>query len=249
MDDWRLEPAKDMDLKGIDRYRSWNREGGLWESGCRLAWWLMLRSFLKTWNRLKVIGQERVPSQGSMIVIANHASHLDALLLTTIMPLSRRDEVYPIAAQDVFFEKLSIAAFAATFINAFPIKRNASSLRRLAELRQKLLDGPIALILFPEGTRTRTGSMGPFKTGIGMLVAGTSIPVIPCFIEGAGRAMSVSAKFVRPERITIRVGQPMTFAELTDDRDGWHKTTQLLESAVRELGKEPAASQPANASA
>lgn len=107
--------------------------------------------------------------------------------------------------------------------------------------------------------------MGPFKTGIGMLVAGTSIPVVPCYIDGAGRAMSVTSRFVRPERLTIRIGQPLQFADLPDNREGWQQTTHRLEAAVHELGDKlgsklghelgrdlghvPADSQPAKASA
>lgn len=235
MDDWKLVPARDLDLAGMDRCRSARRESGLIESGARLVWWTMLRTTFRTWNRLTVIGREHLPAQPSFVLVANHASHLDALLLASVLPLRWRDQTFPIAARDVFFERYSLAAFSAIVINAIPVFRSASGNRGLGEMRERLLREPCIIVLFPEGKRTRTGEMNRFKAGVGMLVAGTSVPVVPCHIHGAFEAMPPGCWLWRPRRVTIRLGRAQTFAELAHKREGWNLCADSLEQAVRSL--------------
>jgi 1-acyl-sn-glycerol-3-phosphate acyltransferase len=238
MEDWKLEPAKDHGLSGIDRYRSHRREGGLIASGVRLAWWSFLRTSFGTWNRLQIQGREHLPAEPPFVLIANHASHLDALLLTTVLPMRFRDQTFPIAARDVFFESHPVAAFAATVINAIPVYRRAIGGHGLANLRERMLSDPCVLVLFPEGGRTRTGAMTRFKPGIGMLVAGTSIPVLPCHIHGAFEAMPANRWILRPNKLKIRMGSPHHFSDIPNERSGWEACAERLEHAVGALAAE-----------
>jgi 1-acyl-sn-glycerol-3-phosphate acyltransferase len=96
--------------------------------------------------------------------------------------LRMRDQLFPLAAGDLFFEVPAIAAFSALALNALPVWRRNCGKHGLEDLRNRLLEEPCAYILFPEGKRTRTGEMGKFRAGVGMLTAGTSVPVIPCFL-------------------------------------------------------------------
>jgi 1-acyl-sn-glycerol-3-phosphate acyltransferase len=242
MEEWKLEPAHDLGLRGMERYRSHRREGGLVESSVRLVWWSMLRGLFRTWNRLQIIGREHLPAEPPFVLVANHASHLDALLLTAVLPLRWRDQTFPLAAHDVFFESHPKAAFAATFINAMSVHRRGVTRHGLASLRARLLGEPCVFLLFPEGARTRTGAMNRFKPGIGMLVAGTSVPVVPCYICGAFEAMPANRWVLRPNRLLIRVGPPQTFAELPNERSGWDLSAQRLEHAIVELASQGASS-------
>jgi 1-acyl-sn-glycerol-3-phosphate acyltransferase len=235
VDDWNLKPAKDLGLSGMNRLRSTWRESGLVESAARLPWWLFLRSTFRTWNRLSVIGKENLPAQPPFLLVANHSSHLDALLLTTVLPLQWRGQVFPLAASDVFFEHYSMAAFSAMFINAIPVFRSARKSRGMTEMRERLLSDPCIMILFPEGTRSRTGAMNRFKSGVGMLVAGTSLPVVPCHIQGAFAAMPPHGWFLRPRRLTIRIGPAHSFLEADNKREGWDECARRLEQAVESL--------------
>jgi 1-acyl-sn-glycerol-3-phosphate acyltransferase len=237
MDDWKLEPAHDHDLQGIERCRSYRREGGLISSTLRLMWWSLLRSGFGMWNGLRVIGREHLPAAPPFVLVANHTSHLDALLLQSVLPAKWRDHTFPIAAHDVFFEQLSVAAFASTVINALPVQRKGTGRHALAEMRQRMIEDPGILILFPEGTRSRTGDMGIFKPGIGMLVAGTPAPVVPCHIDGSYHALPPDRRLVRPRRITVRLGPAHNFAELPEERSGWQTCAERLEASVRELAE------------
>jgi 1-acyl-sn-glycerol-3-phosphate acyltransferase len=238
VDDWKLDPAHDLDLAGMERYRSHRRESGLVASGLRLVWWLMLRGTFRVWNRLRIFGRQHLPPQPPYVLIANHASHLDAVLLTTALPLALRDQVFPIAARDVFFESWGRAAFTATVVNAMPVQRRASGGHGLASLRERLVTEPCVYILFPEGTRTRDGDMKAFKPGIGMLVAGTPVPVVPCHIAGAFTAMPPHHWLPHPRPLAIRLGPPRCFADLSNDRPGWESCATQLENDVRQLEQE-----------
>ena len=240
MEDWELEPARDLHLSGLARYRSAQRESGLVESGARLFWWTLLRATFRTWNRLQVIGGEHLPAQPSFVLAANHGSHIDAPLLTAVLPLRWRDLTFPIAARDVFFEVPWLAAFTAMFVNALPVFRGSGS-HGLAEMRARLLREPCVMIVFPEGTRTRSGSMNRFRSGLGMLVAGTTIPVVPCHIAGAYEAIPANRWLLRPDRLTIRLAKPQTFSDCANHREGWDDCAQAVEVSVRSLASQSAA--------
>ena len=97
---------------------------------------------------------------------------------------------------------------------------------------------PAIYILFPEGTRTRDGKMGKFKPGLGRIVAASSVPVVPCYLDGAFRALPPSGRFPAPARLTLRVGEPLVFSGMPDDRRGWTEITGRLEAAVTELASQ-----------
>jgi 1-acyl-sn-glycerol-3-phosphate acyltransferase len=136
-----------------------------------------------------------------------------------------------------------MAAFAAGLMNALPMWRKNCGRHAIDALRQRLIDEPCAYILFPEGTRSRTGQMGPFKHGVGMLVAGTSVPVVPCHLQGTFEAMPPGKAWPRPRRVRLRIGQPLTFAQAAQDRTGWQSIAEQLKAAVTHLAD--SAGQPA----
>ena len=77
-----------------------------------------------------------------------------------------------------------------------------------------LANGGNILLIFPEGTRTVTGDIGRFRSGIGRLVVGTTLPVVPCHLSGGVKAWPKGAFFPRPRRLRLRIGAPRTYADL-----------------------------------
>ena len=198
MDEWKLEPAHDLGLSFRERLRSLRRESGLLEAATHLIWWELIRDYLGIYHRLEVRGREHLPAKLPFILVANHASHLDALALAASLPPRLRDHVFPIAAGDAFFETTPAAAFATLAVNALPLWRKNSDPRDVQALRSRLLEEPCGFVLFPEGTRSRDGRMGLFRRGIGMLVAETAVPVVPCYLEGAFAALPPTGKCRSP---------------------------------------------------
>jgi 1-acyl-sn-glycerol-3-phosphate acyltransferase len=168
-------------------------------------------------------------------MVANHASHLDAVTLAAALPARYVGSVFPIAAGDTFFTKPATSIFATAFMNALPIWRHRCGTHSLDDLRDRLTISSCIYILFPEGTRTRTGEMASFKPGIGRLMAGTSLPVVPCYLHGTFRALPASRSLPRPSKICVTIGPPLQFDSASDDRVGWEKIARAAEDAVRKL--------------
>ena len=129
-----------------------------------------------------------------------------------------------------------MAVFAAEMMNALPMWRKHFGHHAIEKLRKRLIEEPCAYLLFPEGTRSRDGRMATFKHGIGMIVAGTSVPVVPCYLSGTFQAMPPGAKWPRRRRIGLKIGSAQLFEDVTNDRTGWKSVAERLEDAIRKLG-------------
>ena len=234
--DWNLRPARDLGLAPADRLRSLGREPGLVGLAINATWRRAVRLYLRAAHRFHVEGRQNLPATGPFVMVGNHASHLDALALLAALrgPAARR--AHALAAGDLFFASTARAALSAYAINALPVWRGRSRRGDLDTMRARLAEDALVYILFPEGTRSRTGEMAPFQPGLGMLVAGTAIPVIPCWLEGARDAWPAQSRLPRPGRpLSLTIGAPLSFEETRNDRSGWQTASAAAEAAVRGL--------------
>jgi 1-acyl-sn-glycerol-3-phosphate acyltransferase len=232
---WDFRPARDLGLPAAQRLRSTAREPGLTSVLVHLAWRQAVRTYLRLFHRLGVSGRQNLPAEPPFVLIANHSSHLDALTLAAVLPRRLSHAAYALAAGEVFFGSLAAAGFAAFAVNALPVWRKRTSERDLLFLRQRLEEDRLVFILFPEGTRSRSGAMGKFHQGIGALVAGGVVPVVPCFLAGAHAAWPAGRKLPRPGKLQLQIGAPLMFQDVTNDRAGWAKVAAACEAAVRAL--------------
>jgi 1-acyl-sn-glycerol-3-phosphate acyltransferase len=235
VEEWRLEPARDLGVPLARRPLDLRRENGLLESSAHLAWAAALRVYFALWHRLRVEGRHHLPAEPPFVLAASHGSHLDAPALACSIPWRLQDRVFPLAAGDAFFATPVVAGFAAFVMNALPLWRRNFGAHAMEALRARLVEEGCVYILFPEGTRSRTGEPGPFKPGIGMLVAGTSVPVVPCRLDGAFRALPPGARLPRPRRLVLRFGAPRRFDSVPADREGWTRIASEVEAAVHSL--------------
>ena len=235
MEPWKLEPAHDTGLAPAERFRSVRRESGLLEALVHQFAFAIVRGYLAVAHRLEISGRENLPPHGPFVLAANHCSHLDALSLVAALRPRHRERAFPIAAGDVFFQTAPSSIFSAIVLNALPMWRKNCGPHALADLRRKLETEKCVYIIFPEGSRSRDGAMQRFKPGIGMLVAETAVPIVPCFIDGTFAALPPQRKIPRPAPVRIAIGQPLTFATVSNDRPGWAQIAQALESSVRAL--------------
>ncbi len=234
MTDWQLRPARDHGLTLRQRLRSSSREPGLGGHLMGFLWRGLVRGYLLAVHRLTVTGCEHLPSP-PFVLLANHSSHLDALTLAAALPYRLARRAFALAAGDTFFTSLPGAAFAAYVINALPVWRKQTTGADIDLWRARLLEDDAVLILFPEGTRSRTGAMGRFRPGIGTLVAGHPIPVVPCFLAGAHAAWPPGRRLPRPGRLHLTIGPALRFADLPAGRAGTIAVAEACETAVRAL--------------
>ncbi|WP_458093295.1 lysophospholipid acyltransferase family protein [Roseomonas sp. WA12] len=244
MDNWTLRPARDLGLKPVDRLRSLGREPGLISMAANAAWRRAVRAYLRACHGFRIEGAENLPAP-PFVMVANHASHLDALALSAALrgPAARR--AHAMAAGELFFGNPARSVLSALAINALPVWRGRSRRGDLETMRARLGEDSLVYILFPEGTRSRTGEMAPFQPGLGMLVAGTDIPVVPCWLEGAREAWPAESRTPRPGRpLRLIIGPPLRYPETANDRAGWTTVSSAAEAATR--GLSPAADRGGN---
>ena len=235
MEPWNLQPAHDTGLTPSERFRSVRRESGLLESLTHHVCFSLLRIYFAIAHRLTIMGRENLPAHGPFVLAANHCSHLDALALGAALTPRHRERAFPIAAGDVFFQTKVTSTFSAIVLNALPMWRKNCGPHALADLRLKLQEERAIFIIFPEGGRSRNGSMMPFKHGLGMLVAETNVPVVPCGLVGTFEALPPERNIPRPVAIKLTIGDPVQFASTSNDRTGWSEVARSVESRVRDL--------------
>ncbi|MGH7432341.1 MAG: lysophospholipid acyltransferase family protein [Candidatus Methylomirabilales bacterium] len=233
--DWRYETAQDLDQTIAQRLRRFPREPDMLVYGLRGLAALGLRAWLRVYHHLEVIGRKHLPTEGSYVLVSNHASHLDTLSLLSALPIKKLHHAFPAAAADYFFTSVPRIAIAAVVVNALPFYREVHIRQSLHLCKQVLANPGNILILFPEGTRSTTGEIGVFKPGVGLLLAGTDVPVLPCHIDGAFDAWPKGRILPRPSRLRLMIGAPRSYAALPPGKGSALQICHELREAVLDL--------------
>jgi 1-acyl-sn-glycerol-3-phosphate acyltransferase len=232
---WSYEPSPAIAQRPGEQLTVFPRERDMTHALLRILWTLWLRLFLRVYFRLRVMGRERLPKTGSCVLVSNHASHLDAVALSTVIPLRLVERTFAAAAKDYFFSSFWRSFFSAVFINAVPFDRLEHKRESLELCADLLHASDRILIMFPEGTRSMTGEIQPFKKGIGILAAGTGTRVVPAYIDGAHAAWPKGSRWPRPARVRVMLGEPLDFSDTPRTDEGIAHVTQTVEAAVRRL--------------
>jgi len=198
---------------------------------------LLLRGWMRVYHRMQIDGREHLPNGGSYVLVCNHTSHLDTLSMLCAVPLNWIHRTFPAAAADYFFSSLPRSAVSAILINALPFDRKLKGGESLAVCSRLLANKNNVLIIFPEGTRTSNGEMSRFRSGIGRLVVGTDIPVIPCYLDGGLEALPKGKALPRPYKLKLKIGSPRSYGNLDKSTESVRHICQELEQSVAALGE------------
>lgn len=152
----------------------------------------------------EVRGREHVPRTGGLIVASNHVSYFDPPLVGT----AAVRELHFLAKEELF--RPPVFGSLIRFFNSIPIRRGVADLSGLAKAIEVLRSGK-ALIMFPEGTRSRDGQLRPARPGIGMLAVGTDALIVPCYISGSDRP---GGWLTRRSRLRVWFGPARTWKDL-----------------------------------
>jgi 1-acyl-sn-glycerol-3-phosphate acyltransferase len=236
MTEWEYHPSADIDATMSETLQNFPREPRMGTYVLRSIVALLLRGWMKVYHRMQITGRENLPETGSYILVCNHTSHLDTLCLLCAGPLRKIHRTFPAAAADYFFSNLPRSAVSAMLINALPFDRKLKGAESLTVCSELLKNDGNVLIIFPEGTRTTTGEMSRFRSGIGRLVNGTNLPVIPCHLSGGVAAWPKGKVFPRPRKLVMNIGKARTYHELNESPASVKHICGDLEKHVAELG-------------
>lgn len=170
-----------------------------------------------------VVGRENVPKTGPVILAPNHVSLLDPPLVG----VSCGRYPFIMAKAELFH---GIVGWAIEQMGSFPVKRGSADRTAFKRARQVLRDGH-PLLIFPEGTRTRTGELGPSEVGVAMLAHANKVPVVPIYISGTERAFSPRRPGFRLVRARIHFGRPLRF-EAEYARKGDRETLEAIGAGI-----------------
>ena len=234
---WQYEPATDLDQPLTERLRNFPRQPDMFVYGMRSLVALIIRGLLRTYCRFEIVGEEHLRNNRSFVLVANHSSHLDAVCLLAGLPLRRLHRAFPAAAADYFFKSVPRTWIATVVVNALPFARQTQVRQSLTICRELLANAGNVLIIFPEGTRSKTGEIQEFKPGIGALVAGSDVSVLPCYLDGAFRAWPKGKRIPRPRKVRLIIGPPRSYATITPDKSGAQMIANELQAAVNALSR------------
>ncbi|GBC99125.1 Long-chain-fatty-acid--CoA ligase [bacterium HR17] len=181
----------------------------------RLTQTLLTRIY-ERWFAFEACGLENLPASGPFIIAANHASHMDTGAV--IVALGERAEgLFVLGARDYFFNTRLKGWLFHTFLRVVPFDRTVNPLEGL-RIAAAILRAGYPLLIFPEGTRSVTGKLQPFKPGLGLLAVETGVPVVPALIEGTFEALPKGRWLPRKSRIRVTFGEPIKAEMLVADR-------------------------------
>lgn len=204
-------------------------------STMKFSYWLvytLARGFFKLFYRLKIYGENHI-HPGSGLLIANHTSFYDPPILS----ISCTEEVHFLARESLF--KVPLLGRLIKTLNTHPVARESADMNALRQMIRLLSEGK-KLIIFPEGTRSKTGKLHPFKPGFSFLAKKAKATVYPAYIAGAYEVWPVRKKIPRLfGKVSCVFGSPIAWEEFEDlPRDEAEK--QLIErctQAINDLQK------------
>ena len=184
--------------------------------------WLFCRLLFK----IEFHGVQNIPGDGACIITPNHVTYADPIWIT--IPVRRR--IYYMAWDKPF--RIPVLGLMMRIFGAFPVNldvaADASAQRESIELLQK----GRALVMFPEGGRTRTGKLMPFKMGAFRLALAHGIPIVPVSIKGAGKIWPVGQMLPRPGKLTITYHPPIGVESVSEET-----TRTELKELARQLAR------------
>ncbi|MEO0276128.1 MAG: lysophospholipid acyltransferase family protein [candidate division WOR-3 bacterium] len=187
--------------------------------------WVILNFLAKIVINIKIYGREKIPKKGRVIIAPNHTSFWDPPLIG----LAANREVFYLAKEGLFKVNKFFSWLIRTY-NAIPLKREIGGIGAIKKAKE-LLEKNLCLCIFPEGTRSKTGELLPFKNGVALLSMKTSSPVIPAYIMGAREGFL--KWFLRKKKLVIAFGEPLYPDKL--NKKNLNEFTEILKKNILKI--------------
>ncbi|MGB3222349.1 MAG: AMP-binding protein [Desulforhopalus sp.] len=207
-------------------------------AAARLAHWFV-KFFSLVYFRASTEGASNIPADKQIVFAPNHVSFLDPFVLAALIPYNvlRRTQFAGLA--DPAFAN-SFTTFFARLARAFPVDPLHKPGTGLA-YGSEVLKRNRSLIWFPEGARSRTGRLGAFLPGLGMILVKRPYLVLPVYIAGTRSAMPPGSLLIRPKKVIVHFGEPVSSEDLRKEGEGkdpHERIINALKQRVAELGRQ-----------
>lgn len=168
--------------------------------------------FISTvWFDMKVWGVRHVPKTGGLLLLSNHQSYLDPVLIGIHLPRS-----LSYMAKSELFHVNPFFTWLIRSLGAFPVRQTGSAAGAIKESVERLQAGH-ALNIYPEGSRTEDGEIGPIEKGVVLVVRKAHVPVVPVAIDGSFESWPKGKKMFHAHPIRLMYGPPMDFRGMKPD--------------------------------
>ncbi|HET9567203.1 MAG TPA: 1-acyl-sn-glycerol-3-phosphate acyltransferase, partial [Vicinamibacterales bacterium] len=186
------------------------------------ATWIL--PLARVFAHARVDGLEHLQGlSGPVVFASNHQSHMDVPVILSALPGRWRARVAPAMAKEFFKAHFFPAGYtwrerftnglnyylAAFYFNAFPLPQREAGARQTLQYIGELTGERWSILIFPEGLRSSTGDIKPFRGGIGMIGSRLDIPIVPVRIDDVDKLLPVGATFIRPGRVRVAFGAPL----------------------------------------
>ena len=184
-----------------------------------------LQPLVQVFGNLKVYGKERVPREGGIVIACNHFSWLDPPALGAACPRT----IHYMAKVEAH-RAPGLGALIRAF-GCFPVRRGESDRDAVRMMRQVVRDG-LALGLFVEGTRQRSGVPGEVQAGAAMVALQEGVPIVPAAVHG-----SQAWRVGNFHPVSIAWGEPVTLGDLPRGGKGYKEASRIVQAEIRQLWK------------
>lgn len=189
------------------------------------------RLFCRTYHKVETRCPARLPRTGPAILVCNHVSGLDPLL---IQSACSRLIIWMMARE--YYEVPSLT-WLYKLVEAIPVDRTGRDLAATRAALRALNDGRIVGI-FPEGKIETDRNLLPFQTGVALMAIKTKVPVYPAYLDGTQRGKEMVDAVAHPQRAAISFGESVNFPRNSTSKDALEQATQRIKDAVWSLRQE-----------
>jgi 1-acyl-sn-glycerol-3-phosphate acyltransferase len=174
---------------------------------------------------LKVTGKENIPKEGNFIIIANHQSHLDIVMLLASIPR----KIAFIAKKELL--KVPILGFDLKQQGHVMIDRQNArvAIKQMDVLKKTMEEKGKSLLIFAEGTRSPDGKVKDFKKGAFQIAVQTGTTVVPCYVNGTANILSKKSFMMKPGKVDLVIGEPISIEKSINKEDERKKISELMD--------------------
>jgi len=186
----------------------------------------LVRAASRLYFGLELRGVEHIPVRGPLVVVPNHQTFADPVLVT--IPIRR--PVYYMAWRQLF--QVPVLGRAIRLLRAFPVDLDGRDPGAVREARRRLVDEDAVVMIFPEGGRSTDGTLGRFHMGAFRLAASLGVPALPVTIAGGHESWPPGRRLPRRGRITITYHPPLSIDAAADPRAAAHDLAERARAVI-----------------